>query len=96
MTAPVNPDQLRISIEMGDDYQPSDRLGAALGELAAALADEESDAEVSGFDKLGNFEIQDFKALSYDSASPAGSKGSVFPKVERSLQGKGAFGVFKF
>lgn len=65
MTEPVNPDQLRISIEMGDSYQPSPNLAAALTALEAALADPE--AEVEGF--LGNFEIQDFKArtISYDS-----------------------------
>ena len=95
MTTPVNPDQLRISIEMGDEYQPSDRLSAALVELATTLAEEESDAEVAGF-RLGNFEIQDFKALSYDSASPAGSKGSVFPKVETAYIDKSGFGVFTF
>ena len=65
MTTPVNPDQLRISIEMGDDYQPSPNLAAALTALEAALQDPE--AEVEGF--LGNFEIQDFKArtISFDS-----------------------------
>jgi hypothetical protein len=95
MTAPVNPDQLRISIEMGDDYQPSDRLSAALGELAATLAEEESDAEVSGFQEW-DMDWGGFKALSFDSIGTAGSRGRVFPKVERSLQGKGAFEVFWF
>lgn len=89
MTKPVQPDQLRISIEMGDEYQPSDRLGAALGELAAALAEEESDSEVSGY--LLQFEIQMFKALSYDSTSPTGQRGSVFPKVEYKVDG-----IYKF
>lgn len=88
MTTPVNPDQLRVSIEMGDDYQPSDRLRAALGELVDALADGEPDAEVSGY--LLQFEIQDFKAVTYDSALPTGQQGSVFPKVELRA------GVFKF
>ena len=67
MTQPINSDQLRISVEMGDDYQPSPNLAAALTALHAALQDPES--EVQGFDKLGNFEIQDFTArtISFDS-----------------------------
>lgn len=63
MTAPVRPDQLRISIEMGDDYQPSPELASAFEQLAAALAD----GEVQGY-QLGNFEIQIFKSFSFDSA----------------------------
>ncbi len=72
MTAPINPDQLRINVEMGDDYQPSPNLAAALTALEAALQDPES--EVQGFDKLGNFEIQDFKArtISFDSSLKLG------------------------
>ncbi len=55
MTTPIEPDQLRISIEMGDDYQPSDRLGDAFAELAAALQEVEAGSEVEGFLQ---FEIQ--------------------------------------
>ncbi len=70
MTAPIEPDQLRISIEMGDGYQPAPNLAAALTALEAALADAES--EVEGF--LGNFEIQDFKprTIAYDSSLKLG------------------------
>ena len=46
--APVESDQLRVVVEMGDDYQPSDRLSAALSELAAAL-EESDDDDVQGF-----------------------------------------------
>ena len=91
MTTPVQPDQVCISIEMGDEYQPSERLAAALGELAATLAEEESDSEVSGY-RLGTFEIQDFKALSFDSTSATGLKGEVILKVVN----KSEPAVFKF
>lgn len=53
MTTPVQPGQLRVSIEMGDGYQPSDRLRAAIEDLRAALAETE-DAEVEGFVHLEN------------------------------------------
>ena len=98
MTTPVQPDQLRISIEMGDDYQPSDRLGAALGELAAALADEESDGEVEGF--YYRYELTNFSALSYDSLAPAGEGRRLDPQgppeFDRARTGKSGLGVFKF
>jgi len=87
MTSPVQPDQLRISIEMGDQYQPSERLGAALGELASALGSADADADVEGF-ALGSMEprlaildetgLQEFKALSYDSLSPVSRQGNAF------------------
>ncbi len=72
MTAPINSDQLRINVEMGDDYQPSPNLAAALTALEAALGDPET--EVEGF--LGNFEIQDFKArtISFDSSLKLGPR----------------------
>ena len=37
--APVHPDQLRITVEMGDQYAAPQRLAAALEELKAALAE---------------------------------------------------------
>lgn len=73
MTTPLRPDQLRISIEMGDDYDASPRLRAALDELAAAL--EEDSAEVEGYS--WNHEIQDFRVFSFDSSlvpKPGGPK----------------------
>ncbi len=94
MTTPVNPDQLRVSVEMGDDYQPSDRLRSALDELAAALADDGSDAEVSGF--YYKYELKDFKVLSYDSTSPIGEQGSVVPMGETGSIDKTSPYVFKF
>ncbi|HSL57821.1 MAG TPA: hypothetical protein VK866_08260 [Acidimicrobiales bacterium] len=65
MTTPVQPDQLRVTIEMGDDYQPTDRLRAALDELGAALAAADG-TEVEGF-LLGNPHLRSFRTLSYDS-----------------------------
>ena len=38
MTTPVQPDQLRISTEMGDECEPSDRLVAALEQVDPDLA----------------------------------------------------------
>lgn len=81
MTSPVQPDQLRISIEMGEQYQPSDRLSAALDELAAALAETES--EVAGFAltdpkvtqvKMAGGGIGDFRAFAFDSHTATGWK----------------------
>lgn len=48
MTTNVPPDQIRVTIELGDDVQPSARLVAAIDELTAALR-EEPVAEVAGF-----------------------------------------------
>ena len=81
MTAPVNPDQLRITIEMGDDYQPSPDLAAALTALDAALRD--PGTEVEGF-KMGNFEIQDFKArtISFDSLKLGSPEGDGYIKFD--------------
>lgn len=41
----LSPDQIRITIEMGADYQPSERLASLLGELQAEISDD----EVSGY-----------------------------------------------
>jgi hypothetical protein len=77
MTNPVNADQLRVTVEMGDDYRPSESVAAALDGLAAALS-EESDG-VSGF------AITPIRSFLFDSSYQTGGSagdGSVFPKVE--------------
>jgi hypothetical protein len=82
MATPVHPEQLRISIEMGEAYEPTDRLSAALAELAAALGEAEAaDDEVQGFIKGGNGEMPAFRTLSYDSLGLKGSTGSIAPKI---------------
>ncbi|HSL57652.1 MAG TPA: hypothetical protein VK866_07415 [Acidimicrobiales bacterium] len=58
----MSSDQLRISIEMGDEYQPTSRLRAALDELGAALA-ELDDAEVAGF--AGGVAMPGFRVLGF-------------------------------
>lgn len=73
MTTPVTPDQLRITVEMGDGYQPSDRLAAALTELTAALA-EADEAEVSGYlvgDDMGLLFAKpgSFRSIHFDSVA---------------------------
>ena len=89
MTTPVASDQLRINVEKGDDYTPTPRVRTALNELVAALAEAEAD-EVEGF--MGNFEIQDFRAMTYDSSSPKLNRGNVHGKVELRDVGN----IFKF
>ena len=78
MTNPVNADQLRVVVEMGDDYEPSERLAAALNELGAALAESDDDVGGFGFDPV--------RSLVFNSA-PTGYKtgglnSNAFPKVE--------------
>ena len=47
--APIENDELRISVEAGDDYHATPRVAAALQELATALEEAESDDDVVGF-----------------------------------------------
>ncbi len=70
---------------MGDDYQPSDRVAAALTELTAALQEDES--EVRGFN---NFEeVKVTRTLSFDSLLPVGSRYiTVDPKTGDTKGGK--------
>jgi hypothetical protein len=54
MTTPLSPipsDQLRVTIEVGDDCVTTRRVAAALQELRAAL-DESDEMEVAGFESL--------------------------------------------
>ena len=44
----AGPSDLVVRVEMGNEFVPSARLKAALDELSAALADEETD-EVAGY-----------------------------------------------
>jgi hypothetical protein len=74
MTNPVNADQLRVTVEMGDDYQPSERLAAALTELGAALTETDDDVGGFGYDPLRSF--------LFSSGSPAAYQGEVIPKLE--------------
>ena len=46
--APISKDELRISVEAGDEYHASPRVAAALQELATALEEADSD-DVVGF-----------------------------------------------
>ncbi len=64
MTTSVKPNQPRVNIEMGDGYQASDRLRAALGELQDALAEVDDGAEVEGFiylENLAGAQVRSFK-----------------------------------
>ena len=88
MTEHVETSELRITVEMGDDFQPSDRLTAALSELAATLAD--ADDEVSGF---GFEPIRSFTYTSLLGGST--STGVNFPKVDNWID-KSSTNVFKF
>ena len=47
--APIAKDELRISVEAGDDYHASPRVAAALQELANALEEVDSGDDVAGF-----------------------------------------------
>ena len=62
---PVATDQMRISVEVGEEYQPSDRVGAALAELRDALAEESDETEGFGFAPLR-------LTFSFDSRAVAG------------------------
>ncbi len=45
----IGDDELVVTVEMGDTFEPGSRTSAALHELAAALREEHSDDDVSGF-----------------------------------------------
>ena len=68
---PVANDQLRISVEVGDDYQASERVSNALAELTQALLDENSD-DVQGFQSAEIIKLRPFQHRSYvfDSHEP--------------------------
>ncbi|HSL59787.1 MAG TPA: hypothetical protein VK866_18200 [Acidimicrobiales bacterium] len=48
-------DQLSITIQMGDDYQPTPEVAAAISNLMAALGAPD-DAEVAGFASLSQLD----------------------------------------
>lgn len=82
----IGTDELRITIEAGDDYHASPRLAAALEELATALEESETDDEVSGF---GMAEFKPGFSLFYVSPAKVGytendSKGKKKGNVEYS------------
>ncbi len=54
----MSTNQISVSISMGEDYQPSDRLRAAVIELGAALQDAHGD-DTSGFAASGFTEYQE-------------------------------------
>ena len=60
---PVAADQMRISVEVGDEYEPGERVAAALAELRDALQEDEDGDDVAGFLSL-NFTQFSFQ---YDS-----------------------------
>lgn len=79
---PVAADQLRISVEVGDEYEPSDRVAAALRELHDALAAEsETDSDVEGF---YSWTLTDVKVTSYsfDSAGALGAQSFLQNKAD--------------
>ncbi len=82
MTKPVRNDQLRVTVEMGDGYEPSDQLASALAQLSAALSGD-TQAEVEGF--MGNFEIQD-RSFSFDSLK-LGDPGTTSKWIDKSGTG---------
>ncbi len=93
MTNPVNADQLRVVVEMGDDFEPSERLAAALNELGAALAESDDDVGGFGFNPVRSLVFNSAPA-GYQTGGSAG--GAFFPKVEvfnktQDLYGTGVF-----
>ena len=51
-TASVGADELRVTVEAGDQYQATPRLKAALDELAGAL-EEAEELDTAGFADIG-------------------------------------------
>lgn len=47
--SPVGPNEISIDIYAGEGFEASDRLKAALSELAVALSEETEEDEVAGF-----------------------------------------------
>jgi hypothetical protein len=74
---------------MGDEYQPSDRLRAALGELHAALA-ETDDSEVGGFIYLENLAGAQVRSFTHEHVENT-RVGTTAPKLDRHTND-----VFKF
>jgi hypothetical protein len=58
----IKSDEIRITVEAGDDAVTTPRIAAALAELHSAI--DEADADVEGF-KLGNFDIQMVRVSSF-------------------------------
>ena len=90
-------DELRISIEMGPDYKPTDRVRTALEELSKALAEADANAftdEVVGYAAvplpLGGFKLAYTSAIpSYTEHSGDGKKLNSFERhdsVSKDLQ----------
>jgi hypothetical protein len=86
MTEPVASDQLRVTVEMGDDYRPRPRLAAALDELAAAVQ-EEADAEVDGYSL--NYEEIEVTYRSFSADLGMGRPGVGTSGVKFEFDGKG-------
>ena len=76
---PVAADEMRISVEIGDDYQPSERVNAALLELQAALGEESGD-DVEGFYKLTNVMVTSYSYSSLQGVFPSRSLTTDFYK----------------
>ena len=83
-------DELRISIEMGPEHEPTDRVRAALEELTQALAEADADAftdEVVGYAAaplpLGGFKLGYTSAIpSYTEHSGSGKKLKSFERYD--------------
>lgn len=69
---PVADDQLRIVVEMGDQYEPTEDIAEALAALTTALAKAEADNDdddVQGFE-FRVIAMTDVKPFVYDSRMP--------------------------
>lgn len=78
MTERVQADQLRITVEMGDEYDPSDRIAAALAELAEALADDNDDDD----DEVAGFGFEPVRSFTFNSLSASSVPSISLPKAE--------------
>lgn len=86
---PVAADQLRIAVEMGEDYEPTERVAKALAELTTALA--ESDAEnaeddVEGFLDYLTITMTNVRPFVFDSRMPGSFESTVGNKQEPYLK----------
>lgn len=85
---PVANDQLRVSVEMGQDYAASERVAGALAELSAALleAEAENSDDVAGFGLVFENVTIFARPFVYDSKEPDSFCSTVGNKQEPYLK----------
>jgi len=86
---PVAADQLRIAVEMGEDYEPTERVAKALAELTTALAEADAanaDDDVQGFLDYLTITMTNVKPFVYDSRQSNNFESTVGNKQEPYLK----------